>query len=294
MKKKNSNSFSNTMRISLKHSMNSELKKSYQFQDLKKEETNKPTTAFSSYQTLKNKLITTHQSARLSSSKQFGKTKLNIHKLKGIYAERTFRESLIDFNPKCIFEKIILAKTPLTSNNKDRDKENNLNKATPLSPKKQIIKSETSSCKYFSYNLVRLGHKSSNSNLIFLSPKVDNIKGKNIGVNYLDLAKKLRNNKILEGNNFSNNCTHTNNSGKNKDNKIENKLNIHARSISTFAIKSTKDSSFKMLNNSFKAKNEIDGPEDLHLFYVNILQQNKELAFKFEKYETEDDAPEYL
>jgi hypothetical protein len=139
--------------------------------------------------------------------------------------------------------------------------------------------------------------------MMLISPKNSKSKnrGKNINVNYLDLAKKLRNNKKIEIN-YSTNCIHTNNSSKakeggnvsniNKQPEI-NKLNAHARSTSTFG-KSTKDSSFKMLNGSFKVKNEIDGPEDLHAFYVNILQQNKILAYKFENFPCEEDIPSNL
>ena len=66
-----------------------------------------------------------------------------------------------------------------------------------------------------------------------------------------------------------------------------NKNNIDAKS--TFNLKSTKDSSFKHLNNSsIKVKNDIEGPEELHMFYVNILQQNKSLAYKFENFEDDD------
>jgi hypothetical protein len=31
------------------------------------------------------------------------------------------------------------------------------------------------------------------------------------------------------------------------------------------------------------SNNEIEGPEELHLFYVNIYHNNKKLAYKFDK-----------
>ena len=57
---------------------------------------------------------------------------------------------------------------------------------------------------------------------------------------------------------------------------------------STGMTKTTKDNtlgSMKMSSNSsFKVKNNVDieGPEELHSFYVGLIQQNKNLAFKFE------------
>jgi hypothetical protein len=117
-------------------------------------------------------------------------------------------------------------------------------------------------------------NKSSKSFLKLVKPKeLSTPKTKNININYIDLAKRLRNNKNL---NSSNNYLNTNGSNKAKERK-----NNHARSISTFCVKSTKDNSFKMMTSSFKAR-DIEGPEDLHFFYVNIHQQNKNLAYKFE------------
>lgn len=52
--------------------------------------------------------------------------------------------------------------------------------------------------------------------------------------------------------------------------------------------KTTKDSSLNgtkiaHVSNILSKANEIDSPEELHYFYVTILQQNKKLAYKFEK-----------
>ncbi len=98
---------------------------------------------------------------------------------------------------------------------------------------------------------------------------------KNMNILYGQLAKQLSNTKT-SGNSL--NCTVV----KSKD--LKNEINK-----SLCVLKSTKDTSYKNLNNSWvKGKSEIEGPEELHSFYVNIMQQNKGLAFKFENFDSEE------
>jgi hypothetical protein len=112
-----------------------------------------------------------------------------------------------------------------------------------------------------------------------------------INLNYLELAKKLRNKNAETNISYQYSNINTHNSNKAKENKIiDKRINGYVRSTSTFNVKSTKDTSFKMINNSFKAKNDIDGPEELHAFYVNIYQQNKILAYKFENFANDTEA----
>ncbi len=67
------------------------------------------------------------------------------------------------------------------------------------------------------------------------------------------------------------------------------KEKINELNRSECMMKSTKDTSFKNFNSSLmKGKNDIEGPEELHTFYVNIMQQNKGLAFKFENLNFEE------
>ncbi len=48
------------------------------------------------------------------------------------------------------------------------------------------------------------------------------------------------------------------------------------------------------LKKSYQNNNDIEGPEVLHFFYVNILQQNKNLAFRFENCEDENNNTNFL
>jgi len=118
---------------------------------------------------------------------------------------------------------------------------------------------------------------------------------KNINIVYSELAKQLKTKKIQSKNipnsyliktKQINNYNYTTNL-KDINKSQNNKNNLDAKS--TVNLKSTKDSSFKHLNNSLiKNKNEIEGPEELHMFYVNILQQNKSLKYKFENFEDDE------
>ncbi len=118
------------------------------------------------------------------------------------------------------------------------------------------------------------------------------------------------NNNVLEKDENSNNRNHSynlysNNSEKksislfkpeNVDKNLdENELNI-VKSYKKVSLQDTKDNSsnsstikFKHSNNTsismggLSNNSNIENPEDLHFFYVKMFQQNKELAFKFEK-----------
>jgi hypothetical protein len=47
--------------------------------------------------------------------------------------------------------------------------------------------------------------------------------------------------------------------------------------------KDTNSSTLKLLSCSLNKANDIEGPEELHYFYVNIFNNNKKLAYKFER-----------
>jgi hypothetical protein len=57
---------------------------------------------------------------------------------------------------------------------------------------------------------------------------------------------------------------------------------------SIFITKTTKDTSSTSVNkrqksiSQFNFQSNIDGPEDLHFFYVSTAQNHKKLAFKFD------------
>lgn len=118
------------------------------------------------------------------------------------------------------------------------------------------------------------------------------------------------NSSLIENNEVSNNRNHSynlysNNSEKKSTslfrpenidkNSEETDLNI-AKSCKKVSLQDTKDNSSNSSTIKFKHSNNtsismgglgnnsnIENPEDLHFFYVKMFQQNKELAFKFEK-----------
>ena len=51
--------------------------------------------------------------------------------------------------------------------------------------------------------------------------------------------------------------------------------------------KTTKDNSLISISKVHKC--EIEGPEDYHFFYLNLKQQNKNLAYKIENIENDND-----
>ncbi len=134
-----------------------------------------------------------------------------------------------------------------------------------------------------------------------LNQNLINNNGNNMNV-YNELAKQLKNNKAV----FRNSGYHTTNSMEktksefkmpNNFNQVNssvepkatllitnNKLNNGEKITSLGITKTTKDNSMSstMRMTKINNTNEIDGPEELHLFYVNIFHNNKKLAYKFE------------
>ena len=53
------------------------------------------------------------------------------------------------------------------------------------------------------------------------------------------------------------------------------------------------DKNFPKSKSNFKLMKEINSPEDLHYFYLNILRQNKKLAFKFERLNLSENNEEF-
>lgn len=137
---------------------------------------------------------------------------------------------------------------------------------------------------------------------------------KNINFAYSELAKQLKNNKTttssvnntsrLKANYYTSEKIMDNNfkfkstdtpanpiTNKPTSSKVNSRANLNS---TTGFTKTTKDNSIASLkmsyNNSFKMKNlEIESPEELHIFYVSMFQQNKSLAFKFENQKKEID-----
>ena len=73
----------------------------------------------------------------------------------------------------------------------------------------------------------------------------------------------------------SSNVSFDKHSKEDKDKNLVNNLIKEDNSLSN-------SSQTKSMNNLFKTNIEVDSPEELHYFYVSILRQNKNLAYKFE------------
>jgi hypothetical protein len=134
-------------------------------------------------------------------------------------------------------------------------------------------------------------------------------KAQHINFAYSELAKQLKTSKSFKDQNVNGGQNSFNvNNGKFKSvnynllksSSIANERNISSNirtnlinCTSTGMTKTTKDNSMASLKISTtstsvkKAKLDFEGPEELHLFYINLHQQNKHLAFKFENVEME-------
>jgi hypothetical protein len=160
-----------------------------------------------------------------------------------------------------------------------------------------------------------------NSNNFYI--KTNEVPTKNINFAYSKLAKQLKqnkNDKIIEIKsqfNFSANdlLSPTSNKNNNFNLSVEQGTNINSNNIhinidqnkmnsgsrsnigsSNGLTKTTKDNSsmgsMRVSNSGYKQKSmeiDIEGPEELHSFYVNLIQQNKSLAFKFENLDKESE-----
>lgn len=129
----------------------------------------------------------------------------------------------------------------------------------------------------------------------------------NMKLAYSELAKQLKNNKQERNKNSDiiNNTVelestkHVANKSNNLSNYNEHSMvsniniaNMTAEKIKNYTTnnKTTKDSnntgtniSSVRMNISMKKGEQMEGPEDLHFFYVNIFHNNKRLPFLFEK-----------
>ena len=162
------------------------------------------------------------------------------------------------------------------------------------------------------FNNISQFFKNSSSNLN-TSNSISNINAANLGGSYsfANNSKTTKENSILnsmantmKGSNFFN-FLYNNSFVNSSCNNLYNKSSINFNHGNTGQNRNafSKSNFLNNLNNNMLCHNdsikclnfgrtnnpsEIEGPELLHFFYVNILQQNKKLAFKFENCEQEN------
>jgi hypothetical protein len=101
--------------------------------------------------------------------------------------------------------------------------------------------------------------------------------------NNLKSMKSFNNSQSTNTFHFDNLLQHSNRISSNIERSITERINTPNLIVTNKTTKDTNSSTLKLLSCSLNKANDIEGPEELHYFYVNIYNNNKKLAYKFEK-----------